>query len=154
MTNSKAYCQAIESIQRHVVAGAAAGILPFPWIGLASLTAVQLNLLRHLASIYEVDFSQEVGRAVIAALVGSDLSLGVSFGLAKLIPGPTLAIGVVSGGLLGAASTYALGRVFVQHFESGNTFLTFDPENVRQHYQQIYSQASVEGTGSFAGIRP
>ena len=154
MTTSQAALKAEDAIKRHMLAGAAVGVLPFPWIGFASLTAVQLNMLRHLAAIYGVDFSKEIGRSAIAALVGSDLSLSVSLGLAKLVPGPTAAIGAVSGGLLGAASTYALGKVFVQHFESGNTFLTFDPEKVRAHYEQLFKTGPVEGISSFAGIKP
>lgn len=154
MTASQASPKAEESIRRHMVAGAVAGVVPFPWIGLAGLTGVQLNMLRHLASIYGVDFSQEVGRSAIAALVGSDLSLGVSIGIARLVPGPTAVIGALAGGLIGAASTYALGKVFVQHFESGNTFLTFDPEKVRAHYEQLYKKGTIEMNSTFGGIRP
>jgi hypothetical protein len=32
------------------------------------------------------------------------------------------------------ATTYALGKVFVMHFASGGTFLTFNPEKVKEHY--------------------
>jgi uncharacterized protein (DUF697 family) len=154
MTASQASVQAEEAIKRHMVAGAVAGALPFPWVGLAALAGIQLNMLRHLAGIYGVDFSKEVGKSAIAALVGSDLSLGVSLGLAKLVPGPTAAVGVVTGGLLGVASTFALGKVFVQHFESGNTFLTFDPEKVRAHYEELYKKGSVDGISNFSGIKP
>jgi uncharacterized protein (DUF697 family) len=155
MTPSEPSCKAEESVKRHVLAGAVAGIVPFPWVSFASLAAVQLNMLRHLADIYAIDFSKEIGRSAIAALVGSDLSLGVSFGLTKLVPGPTAVVGVVSGGLLGAASTYALGKVFIQHFESGSTFLTFDPEKVRAYYEQIYKKELIDCGGSnFTGIRP
>jgi uncharacterized protein (DUF697 family) len=155
MTASQASLKADESIKRHMLAGAVAGVLPVPWIGFASLAAVQLNMLRHLANLYGVDFSNEIARSAIAALVGSDLSLGLSLGLAKLVPGPTAAVGALSGGLLGGASTFALGKVFVQHFESGNTFLTFDPEKVRAHYEQLYKQGPTESSrGNFTGIRP
>ena len=154
MTTSEAFLKAGESIKRHMVAGAAAGIVPFPWIGLAGLTGVQLNMLRHLASIYGVDFSKEVGKSAIAALVGSDLSIGFTISIARLVPGPTAAVGAVAGALMGAASTYALGKVFVQHFESGNTFLTFDPEKVRAHYEQLYKQGKAEVSTNFSGIRP
>ena len=33
-----------------------------------------------------------------------------------------------------AGAAYAVGKVFIQHFASGGTFLTFDPEKVRAHY--------------------
>lgn len=154
MTVSQSAARAEESIKRHILAGAVAGALPFPWVGLTALTGVQLNMLRHLAGIYGVDFSKEVGKSAIAALVGSDLSLGVSLGIAKLVPGPTVAVGAVTGGLLGVASTLALGKVFIQHFESGNTFLTFDPEKVRSYYEELFKKGSADGSNNFSGIKP
>ncbi len=33
------------------------------------------------------------------------------------------------------ASTWALGKVFIQHFESGGTFLDFKPEEVKEYFK-------------------
>ena len=41
---------------------------------------------------------------------------------------------------LAGASTYAVGKVFVQHFESGGTFLNFDPEDVRDYYAEQFEK--------------
>jgi hypothetical protein len=38
-------------------------------------------------------------------------------------------------GVAGAA-TYAVGKVFIQHFESGGTLLNFNPDSVRDYYKQ------------------
>lgn len=155
MTASTSSAKAQQAIKRHMAAGAIAGILPLPWIGFAALTAVQLNMLRHLASIYGISFSNEIGASAIGALVGSDLSLSLSLGIAKLLPGPSLTVAVVSGGLLGSASTYALGKVFIQHFESGNTFLTFDPEKVRAYYEEQFTRVTTsKEPGNFTDLRP
>lgn len=147
--------QAETALQSHMAAGAVAGLIPIPLVGFAALTAVQLNMLRHLAEIYSAEFSKEIAKSAIASLVGSDLSVGISLGVAKLLPGPAVAISAVSGAILGTASTYALGKVFIQHFESGNTFLTFDPSKVRAHYQELFSVSKSEHVpGRFVGIRP
>ncbi|MCP4106117.1 MAG: hypothetical protein GY749_11350 [Desulfobacteraceae bacterium] len=37
-----------------------------------------------------------------------------------------------------SASTYALGKIFIQHFASGGTFLTFDPEKVKAYYAEMF----------------
>ena len=58
--------------------------------------------------------------------------------LIKLAPLIGLASGIVSIGSVAAASTYAVGRVFVQHFASGGTLLTFDPAKVRQYYAEQF----------------
>lgn len=57
-------------------------------------------------------------------------------------------------GVIGAASTYAIGKVFVQHFESGNTVLTLDPSKVRAYYVEQVARGKVEVAGSYAGIEP
>ena len=31
----------------------------------------------------------------------------------------------------------SVGRVFIQHFASGGTFLDFDPESVRKHFSTV-----------------
>lgn len=152
-TPSKA-ALAEQSINKHMLAAAAVGVVPLPWVGLAGLAGLQLNLLRCLAKVYGVEFSTQIGKSAIGALVGSDLSVGLSLSFAKALPGPGWAVGAASGALLGAASTYALGKVFVQHFESGNTFLTFDPDKVKAYYAQQYAQGKEEVRKSFAGLKP
>jgi uncharacterized protein (DUF697 family) len=143
-----------QSIKRHVLAAAAVGVVPLPWVGLAALAGLQLNLLRCLAKVYAVEFSSQIGKSAIGALVGSDLSVALSANLAKSIPGPGWVVGAASATLLGAASTYALGKVFVQHFESGSTFLTFDPAKVKAYYAQLYKQGKEDVRKNFAGLKP
>ena len=155
-TNPKA-AQAEQTIKHHMLAAAGIGLVPLPWVELAALAGLQLNLLRSLAGIYGVEFSSQIGKSAIGALVGSDLSVSLSTGLgmlAKGLLGIGWAVGAASGALLGAASTYALGKVFVQHFESGNTFLTFDPDKVKAYYAQQYEQGKEEVRKNFTGLKP
>ena len=149
--------KAEQTIKHHMLAAAGIGLVPLPWVEMAALAGLQLNLLRSLAGIYGVEFSSQIGKSAIGALVGSDLSVSLSTGLgmlAKSLPGIGWAVGAASGALLGAASTYALGKVFVQHFESGNTFLTFDPDKVKAYYAQQYEQGKEEVRKNFTGLKP
>jgi lipoate-protein ligase A len=41
---------------------------------------------------------------------------------------------------IGGAATYAIGRVFIQHFESGGTFLDFNPEKVREYFKEQFER--------------
>jgi hypothetical protein len=36
------------------------------------------------------------------------------------------------------ASTYAVGKVFMLHFESGGTLLDFDPAKMKNYYRETY----------------
>jgi hypothetical protein len=42
--------------------------------------------------------------------------------------------------LFAAAYAWALGRVFIQHFESGGTFLNFDAEAVKEHFRAQFEE--------------
>ena len=50
----------------------------------------------------------------------------------------------VEADVAGAASTWAVGQVFTQHFETGGTFLTFDPERMKAHYAELLSAKAIE----------
>jgi uncharacterized protein (DUF697 family) len=61
-------------------------------------------------------------------------------GLLKMVPlvGPVL--GGFSMSLFSGAATYAIGKVFIQHFEAGGTFLDFNPVTVKEYFQNLYAE--------------
>jgi uncharacterized protein (DUF697 family) len=126
-------------LRQYTLGGMAVGLMPIPFVDLAALVALQLKMLHSLAETYDIDFKADLGRSSIASLVGGTLSTSLSptlaASLAKFIPGigQTLASG--SAVLLNGAATYAVGKVFIQHFAAGGTFLSFDPEAVRDYFQ-------------------
>lgn len=141
---------------RYHTAGAAAALLlpiPIPFVDPALLLGVQVNLVRSLAKIYEVPFSENVGKSLISALIGTSVP-GATASLLRVVP----VVGIVVSSAAGAASTYAIGKVFVQHFESGGTFLTFDPQKVREHYMRETSKRVNNPdpyvVDDFGGIKP
>ena len=95
-----------------------------------------------LARLYGVDFSQSAGRTIIASLlssVGADsLRRGALGSLVKSIP----LIGWVAGWfimpLAAGALTYAVGKVFAQHFASGGTFIGCNPGEFKQSFKDQY----------------
>jgi uncharacterized protein (DUF697 family) len=123
---------------------AGASLIPLPLIDLAGVTLVQLKMLHSLSELYGVPFSRSAAKATMGALIGSGgaFLLGPTAGsVLKVIPG----IGSIAGALAvpaaATAATYALGRVFIQHFESGGTFLDFNPEEVRQYFNEQFRSA-------------
>jgi hypothetical protein len=58
--------------------------------------------------------------------------------LSKLIPVSGQLLGGGTLVILNGAATYAIGKVFIQHFAAGGTFLTFDPETVRDYFEQQF----------------
>jgi uncharacterized protein (DUF697 family) len=58
----------------------------------------------------------------------------------KLIPVVGLLAGLPAMALFCGGYAWALGNVFIQHFESGGTFLDFDAEKVREHFQAQFEE--------------
>ena len=131
-------------VRHHVWMAMGVGLIPFPVIDLLAISGVQLNLLRKIAGAYHIPFSNDVVKNLLAALIGSTLPAtfapGVAASLIKVIPLFGEAVGVVTLPALAGASTYAVGKVFNRHFASGGTFLTFNPEKVRDFYAEMFAE--------------
>jgi uncharacterized protein (DUF697 family) len=135
---------ATKKIRNYMWWSMGAGLVPVPFLDLAVISGVQLKMVSELAKIYEVPFSESRGKAIIGALVGAlapqSLACSVVGSALKAIP----AVGAIAGAsalaLFAGASAWALGKVFVQHFEAGGTFLDFDPDAVREYYRKQFEE--------------
>jgi uncharacterized protein (DUF697 family) len=126
-------------IRKYAYGSLAVGLIPLPLIDLVALTGVQMKLIDRLATFYGVPFSEERTKNIIASLAGASVPLGLTravCSMLKVVPFIGLSAGVISQSALSAASTYALGKIFVRHFESGGTFLTFDTKKAKADYDE------------------
>ncbi|MBL7825380.1 MAG: SHOCT domain-containing protein [Saprospiraceae bacterium] len=126
--------KASEIIKTHVGYSLGAALVPFPGADLLAVSAVQLNMLRQLAKLYQVGFMDVLGKNIISAVVGSSAArLGAS--LVKAIPGVGTIIGELSMPVLSGASTWALGRVVSNHFQNGGTLEDLDVTKAKKSYE-------------------
>lgn len=83
-------------------------------------------------------------RNILSALVGGVIPVTtaplVASSVSKIVPAVGQTAGVVTMPIIAGATTYALGKVFIQHFASGGTFLTFDPEQVKDYYADMFAE--------------
>jgi uncharacterized protein (DUF697 family) len=136
--------QARDIVKRSMLWAAGIGVIPIPIVDLLGITGVQVKMLKNLSDLYEIPFLEHKVKNTLGSLLSGLGSVGlggaVVLSLAKAIPGlghlaGAVAIPVAAGGL-----TYATGRVFIQHFESGGTFLDLDPRAVREHFRQEFQR--------------
>ncbi|MBK9256819.1 MAG: DUF697 domain-containing protein [Saprospiraceae bacterium] len=126
-------------IRNHMIWSMGAGFIPVPIADLFAVSAIQLDMIRQMCKIYDIDFKQTEGKAVITALTGSGLArLGAR--AIKFIPGVGSILGGITMSVLSGASTYALGEVFKKHFETGGTFLDFDPARLKNYYNEKFEK--------------
>jgi uncharacterized protein (DUF697 family) len=127
-----------EIVKKYALYSAGAGLIPFPVADFAAITALEVKMLNDLGNLYGVPFQQEMVRPIVASLIGgyssTKLGWGVGGSFMKSVPIVGQALGLLSMPAFGAGLTYAIGKVFIQHFASGGTFLDFDPEKVRAHF--------------------
>ncbi len=130
-------------IRHHVWTAMAVGLVPIPIVDLAGILGIQLNLLRKLAKRYRVPFLKDSVKNILSSLVGSAMPVTLAAPLAsfaKAIPVVGYSVGAISMPLMAGAATYAIGKVFIQHFASGGTFLTFDPNKVKAYYEEMFQE--------------
>ena len=135
--------EANQIVRNYALASIVPSLLPVPMLDLGLVTAVQLKMLHSLANTYDIKFKDELGRSSIAALVGGTASLSMArvvSSAVKAFPGVGSIVGAVTMPTINGGLTFAIGKMFVQHFESGGTFLDFDPTKVRAYFEKEFAE--------------
>ncbi len=110
--------QADKVVKKHVLWAMAAGAIPIPMVDLFGVSAIQLDMLKQLCKIYDIDYDANQGKNLVAAFVGSTVArIGAS--AFKSIPIVGMLLGTISMSILSGATTYAVAHVFISNFEDG-----------------------------------
>ncbi|WP_338768870.1 DUF697 domain-containing protein [Bernardetia sp. ABR2-2B] len=136
---SQAKVQAEGIVQKHVLWSMGMGAIPIPFVDTIAVSAMQYEMLKQVSNLYGFEMSENMGKSLISVLAGGTLvRMGAS--AVKTIP----IIGSFLGGgamvVLSGASTYAIGSVFVQHFESGGDLFDIDTEKFKTFYKEKFEQ--------------
>ncbi len=121
-----------------------AGLIPVPFLDLATISGVQLKMLCDLTNMYNIPFSENKGKSIVTALLGSVVPnslVGSSVGsLLKMIPVIGTIMGGISLSIFAGAATYAIGKVFIQHYEAGGTLLDFNPAEMNEFFKSKFKE--------------
>jgi uncharacterized protein (DUF697 family) len=124
-----------EIVKNHVLYAVGAGAVPIPLVDMAFVAGVQLGMIQKLCNLYDVPFTIAQSNSLIAAIAGGTIArMGASF--IKGIPGVGFLLGGISMPILSGASTYAVGQVFITHFESKGTLDNIDIETMKKAYEE------------------
>ena len=141
MSNNSERSKHVETIIRnHVVWSMGAGLIPVVVADVLAVSALQLDMIRQMSKVYDVDFSETQGKAVVTSLTSSTLARVTAGSLVKVLPVVGSVVGGVTVSVFSGASTYALGQVFKRHFESGGTILDFDPARLKKLYKEQFEK--------------
>jgi uncharacterized protein (DUF697 family) len=119
---------AIAIVSRHAAYAAVGGIIPLPLINLAGVTTIIVRMVKVLSDQYGVPFERDRARAIVVGLVGGIMPTGAAAvamsSLFYILP-PSAFMGLAVSSVTAATFTRGIGRIFVEHFESGATLDDF-----------------------------
>jgi uncharacterized protein (DUF697 family) len=121
-------------VDRFAVWSGVAGLIPVPIVDAVAVGGLQLQMVRRISQIYGVGFHENRGKALIASLAGAMIPTTSGVGAAsifKFVPVVGTIVSAVVMPALSAGATFAIGKVFIQHFASGGTLLDFNPPDYR-----------------------
>src|SRR5690349_14044261 len=81
----------------------------------AAVGGVQLQMLRRISQLYDVPFSKNRGKAIVASLAGTMIPASTGLGvasMAKSVPVAGTAIGAMTAPALSVGATYVIGMAF------------------------------------------
>ena len=143
---------ALNIVNRHSLYSAGVGLIPVPIVDMAGVVAIQIKMLREMSALYDVPFAENRIKSIVAGLVGGIAPASMAAGglghMLRSIPIVGQAFGFLTVSMFATAATWAVGRVFIQHFESGGTFLNFDPAKAKQMVKEEFQKAKSAGATS------
>ncbi|MBF0118397.1 MAG: DUF697 domain-containing protein [Desulfobacterales bacterium] len=126
--------EAIMIVKKYAAIVSSTALIPIPALDIVAVSVILLKMLKSLSDLYGISFSSQRGKSAITAIVGGVHAGLFCKSLLKMVPFWGYGISVPSIVTLNFGLTYAIGKVFIQHFESGGTFLDFDPKTVKNFF--------------------
>lgn len=136
--------QALGKVKSYMLWSAGAGLIPVPALDVATIIGVQMKMVADISDIYGVKFSENKAKNTISALLSgataSTFATGTIGSGIKSIPFAGSLLGAVTMPFFASASAYALGNVFINHFENGGTFLDLDGDKLKADFNVMFKK--------------
>ncbi len=129
-------------VKNNVMTSMASGLIPVPLFDMITLTNIQFHMIQTLAEHYEVPVDN-INRSLITSLISGSLPVASMLGLGsifKSVPGIGTLAGSGSVLILSGATSYAVGQVFIKHFEEGGTLQDFNPSNAKKYFSDEFKK--------------
>ncbi len=138
--------EAEKLLKRYMYWSMGFGLIPVPLVDLATITGTQIRMVSKMSEIYDVPFAEHRAKNIVTPLIASvgiaPIATGVLGSFIKFIPVVGTLAGAVSLPIVAGATTYAVGKVFIMHFESGGTLFDLDPKSVKEYYRQMFNEGA------------
>jgi len=141
-TDAVARAERLDKIARnHILASSGVGLVPIPIVDIAGVMGVHLDLIKKLSTEYGVPFDKSLGKSILTSLLSGLFPVAIAgtvMSLLKFVPVIGQTAGAVTLPVLFGASTYAVHKVFVLHYEAGGTLLDLNPAKMKQYFSEQF----------------
>lgn len=139
--------QADDIVKEYVVYSMGTGFIPAPIVDLIGLIGLQVKMVHSLSRHYGVAFSERRVRSILYSMLGGIIpvaGVGLLASAVKFIPVIGQAAGGISMATLAGASTYAVGRIFANHFARNGDLDNLDVEQAKEDLKSGMEEAKTK----------
>lgn len=115
-------------VERYSNVSALGGVIPIPLLNVAGVTTIIVRMVKQLCKLYGVPYEPGRARALVIGVAGGAVPTTASTiatsTLIFFVPGVNL-LGLAVSSVTASVCTRAIGRRFVEHFETGANLLDF-----------------------------
>ncbi len=117
------------------------GTIPAPFVDVALVSSAQVKMLHVLCKHYKIPFEKKLTFTLITALMGGAmpawLAQTITRAALKSVPVVGSVMSLTAEPAMAFAATYAIGRTFIQHFESKGTLVSFSAEKMSETFKRF-----------------
>lgn len=139
-------------------------LLPNSILEYAAISGVQLKMLHDLSRIYGIPFKADAVKVIIGSILGGSVAYFLSDIYAnwvKVIPVVGKPIAFLTEPAMAYVTTYAVGYVFLEHFENSGSFQDIDLEKMKktiklkisEKYKELIKNNKLTGSKRFFGVK-
>lgn len=118
------------------------GTVPAPFVDVALVSGAQIKMIHSLCKHYRIPFQKKLAFTLVSALAGGTmptwLAQTLTLSALKTVPVVGSVMSLTAEPAMAFAATYAIGRTFVQHFESKGTLASFSARNMSGSFQRFF----------------
>lgn len=139
-------------------------LLPNSILEYAAISGVQLKMLHDLSRIYGIPFKADAVKVIIGSILGGSVAYFLSDIYAnwvKVIPVVGKPIAFLTEPAMAYVTTYAVGYVFLEHFENNGSFQDIELEKMKktiklkisEKYKELIKNNKLTGSKRFFGVK-
>ena len=133
--------EAMQIVYRYMGISAGAALIPFAGLDVVALAGIHIALIKELCEHYQIDFTEHTARNVLIAVTASIVPGTVGSILGRkflaMLPMTSAVFGWALMSAGSAAFSYAIGRLFIEHFEAGGTLDSFDTSRLHAPHRTL-----------------